>query len=249
MKKLVVINPKLSQDKKTISAWFTTKNTDYFEDGRNIPGLNLGYNTSEDRAIVDKNRLILYQALGIKPNQIALVKQIHGNRVLIVNKGGYYQDADALVTNISGLTLGIQVADCAAVLLADEVNKVVGAAHAGWRGALSGIVQETVKKMVDSGASVKNIQAYVSPCISASRFEVGIEVAEQFPEEFVDYEHYSKPHVDLKAFIKNELTQFGLKNEYIEIDPNCTQTDTREFYSYRREKGKSGRMMGLIRIN
>ena len=249
MGKLTLVHPVSWRKNEIVTAVFTTKNEDYFQDERKIPGLNLGFNTNEDRSVVENNRNVLFHDLGITAGNLALVRQVHSNRVVVVDKGGYYESADAMVTSKSGLTLGIQVADCSAVLLTDTVNKVIAAAHAGWRGAVSGIVKKTIDEMLNLGADPKKINAYVSPCIGIREFEVGEEVARQFPDEFVDYQHFEKPHVDLKSFIRNELVQKGVNASSIEIDPHCTKTEPDLFYSYRREKEKSGRMMGLIRIN
>lgn len=249
MDNLTFVHPVSWRKNEIVTAVFTTKNEDYFHDERNIPGLNLGFNTNEDRDVVEENRKVLYRNLDIDPDNLALVKQVHSNRVVVVDKGGYHESADAMITTRPGLTLGIQVADCSAVLLADSVNKVIAAAHAGWRGAVSGIVKKTIDEMVKLGSDPENMSAYVSPCIGVREFEVGEEVARQFPDDFVDYLHYEKPHVDLKSFIRNELVQKGIAFQSIEIDPHCTKTEPDLFYSYRREREKSGRMMGLIRIN
>ncbi len=248
MGNLTLVHPVSWRKNEIVTAVFTTKNIDFFQDERKIPGLNLGFNTNEDRSVVENNRKVLYRDLGITPDNLALVKQVHGNRVIVVDKGGYYESADAMITSKPGLTLGIQVADCSAVLLADITNKVIAAAHAGWRGAVSGIVRKTIDEMVNQGADPGKINSYVSPCIGVREFEVGAEVAKQFPDEFVDYLHYEKPHVDLKSYIRNELVQMGVNAGSIEIDPHCTKTEPDLFYSYRREQEMSGRMMGLIRI-
>lgn len=249
MDKLTLVQPSAWKTSKIVTAVFTTKNTELFNHDRNIPGLNLGFNTNEPHHIVEANRNALLNELNINPDELVLVKQVHGNRVIVVDEGGYYDAADAIVTHKPGLALAIQVADCSAVLLADSTNMVVAAAHAGWRGAVSGIIKSTIDEMVKMGADPGKINAYVSPCIGLREFEVGYEVATQFPSEFVDYMHYEKPHVDLKGFIRSELLEKKLNVNAIEIDPHCTKTEPELFYSYRREKEESGRMMGLIRIN
>lgn len=249
MSKLTLVRPVAWKTSEIVTAVFTTKNTDIFNQDRNIPGLNLGFNTNEDPHIIESNRAALLNDLDINPDNLALVKQVHSNRVIVVDHGGYHESADAMVTKEPGLALAIQVADCSAVLLADSTNRVIAAAHAGWRGAVSGIIKKTIEEMEKLGAEPGKINAYVSPCIGIREFEVGNEVATQFPSEFVDYEHYEKPHVDLKGFIRNELLEKKVDINAIEVDPHCTKTEPELFYSYRREKEKSGRMMGLIRIN
>lgn len=231
-----------------VHAWFTLKNSDFDSEERAIRGLNLGYNTQEQEEVVEANRNKLIKILQLDPAWIAYAEQVHSNKVQIVSQGGIYPETDALVTQIPGLSLSIQVADCAAVLLWDDTNKVIGAAHAGWRGAAGDIIPRTIRRMISSGTREQLIKAYVSPCISMPNFEVGMEVAEQFPDRFVDYDSYEKPHIDLKRFIKYQLTKEGLLARNIEIDEDCTVDKEELYYSYRREGQMSGRMMGLIHM-
>ncbi len=165
-----------------------------------------------------------------------------------VSEGGTYPSTDGLVTKIPGLTLAIQVADCAAVLLWDATNNVIAALHVGWRGAAGNIVLRGIEEVVRQGGEAKHLKAFVSPCISQKNFEVGIEVAEQFPDRVVNYTDFEKPHVDLKAFINNQLRSAGISEQNIEIRPECTIDDADQFYSFRREGKNSGRMMALISI-
>lgn len=247
--KLEWIEPQMSSHSGTVDAWFTRKNADCVNSRRRIPGLNLGSNTGEDVQTVQQNRSLLLADLDIDSQWIAYAGQVHGNRVQVVSQGGTYPGTDALVTQIPGLALAIQVADCAAVLMADAGNKVTAAVHAGWRGAAGDILPKTIEKMQDLGAEVRQVRAFISPCISIEHFEVGKEVAEQFPDRFVDYENYQKPHVDLKGFLKNQMQKMGMKEEYLEVHRDCTVADERHYYSYRREQDRSGRMMGIIRLN
>ncbi|MDZ7680638.1 MAG: peptidoglycan editing factor PgeF [Fodinibius sp.] len=187
-----------------------------------VPGLNFGFNTAEKKELVAANRLSLLSHLRLDPGWVAYADQVHSNRVQTVAEGGTYPSTDGLVTTIPGLTLGIQVADCAAVLLADVQNGVVAALHAGWRGAVGDIVPRGIAVMTEQGAHPDNIVAFVSPCISLKNFEVGAEVAEQFPPEFVDWEQYEKPHIDLKGFLRYQMQEAGIAEQQIEISAQCT---------------------------
>jgi YfiH family protein len=231
-----------------ISSWFTLRNQARINSDSSIPGLNLGLNTDEKAAVVLHNRSLLTQHIDITASQIAYATQVHKTEVQVVQQGGIYENTDGLATNRSGLALAIQVADCACVFLGDSKNKVIGAAHAGWRGAVKGILPNTIFEMVQLGAQVDCIQAFVSPCISLNNFEVGEEVASQFPDYFVHRTGFAKPHVDLKAFIKHQLMQAGIESAHILVDNHCT-IENENFYSYRRQKEKSGRMMGIIKLN
>lgn len=243
-----LIKPKHIDDEEEIQAWFTLKNKKVGKAGHTITGLNLGFNTSEKKELVAQNRLSLLSSLQIDPDWVAYADQVHSNRIRVVTQGGTYPSTDGLVTQIPGLTLGIQVADCAAVLLWDSANKVIAALHAGWRGAAGDIVPKGIEKMIGQGANPQQIEAFVSPCISLENFEIGQEVADQFPDEFVDYENFEKPHLDLKAFLRLQMLQAGIPKSHVEIREECTVEDENNFYSYRREGDRSGRMLGLIQI-
>ena len=246
-KQLELIRPEVLNRSDRIQAWFTCKNAAYFGTEQQVPGLNLGFNTNEQESVVAQHRRDLLSVLKLDENKIAYAEQVHGNEVRIVEEGGTFQGVDALVSQIPGLTLAIQVADCAAVLLADSRQGIVAAVHAGWRGAAGDILPKTISKMAALGAQPSQIHSFISPCISQQNFEVGPEVAEKFPAEFIDYQSYQKPHVDLKGFLNHQLLEQGLKKEAIEVHEGCTVDDAKQFYSYRREQQQSGRMLGLIR--
>lgn len=243
-----LIQPKALSESSEIGAWFTQKNEEYGKIESSIPGLNLGFNTPENKEQVAKNRLALLASLNLNENHVAYADQVHSNRIRRVTEGGIYPSTDGLITQMPGLTLGIQVADCAAVLLWDSSQRIIAALHAGWRGAVGNIVPNGIDVMKEMGANLKHMRAFVSPCLCFKNFEVGMEVAEQFPEEFVDYEHYNKPHVNLKGFLKHQMRSSGLIDGNIEIHPGCTIEDERNYYSFRREGQQSGRMMALIQI-
>ncbi len=245
--KIEVVRPDIFKEGEGIAAWFTLRNANLFSDNRNIAGLNLGLNTSESEEVVRNNRTALFENLQLSPDWVAFGNQVHGNRIQVISRGGTYTETDGFVTRVPRLALAIQVADCAAVLLGDSRHRVIAAVHAGWKGAAGGIVPRAIKYMTAQGARPGHIKAFVSPCISKRRFEVGHEVARQFPEAFVDYESYEKPHVDLKGFIRHQLIEKGVKPEHIEIHSGCTVSSD-SYYSYRRQDEQSGRMAGIIQL-
>jgi YfiH family protein len=242
-----IIRPDIFPDDE-VRAFFTLKNDQLYSNERSIDGLNVGFNTDENPEIITKNRHHVLDEFNINPNHVAFANQVHSSGVKEVIEGGTFADTDALITRTPGLALAIQVADCAAVLIADVHSKTIAAVHAGWRGATGNIILRTMDNMCRLGADPKDCKAFISPCISLKNFEIGYEVAEQFPDQFVDYEHYRKPHLDLKAFLKQQLTETGLHKKYILVHPDCTVNKEKKYYSYRREKDKSGRMMGIIQL-
>jgi YfiH family protein len=242
-----VIRPSIFAHSSNITAAFTEANRS-LQSGQPVQGLDFGINTPTEKAHRDLNFKKLLNFLGLESDSIALAEQVHGANIEIVEKPGIYENTDGLITKTPGLPLGIQVADCAAVLIADDVNNVIGAFHAGWRGAVAKIILKGLELMEDNAGQTVNFKIYISPCISKANFEVGEEVAEQFPDVVVDRTSYAKPHVDLKGFLMHQLKEVGIKKEQIEVSPRCTMQDER-FFSYRRERDKAGRMLGMINLN
>lgn len=245
---ITTIEPAIFESAPQVQAFFTLKNRELAKPDDAVEGLNLGLNTPDSSARVEANRRRLLAAHDIDPAWIAYAGQVHSNRVRIITSGGTFPETDGLITRVPGLALAIQVADCAAVLIADPESRTIAAVHAGWRGAAGDILPVAVDKMRSLGVDPADCLAYISPCISLRHFEVGEEVADQFPAGFVERRSYRKPHVNLKGFLKHQLEEEGMKSGRIEVDPSCTVAEDR-FYSFRREKEQSGRMIGLIKIN
>lgn len=232
-----------------VMSWFTYKNPACKENDAVIPGLNLGFNSKENQHIVLKNIHDLCKSIGIRHRDLALANQIHSANVIQVDKGGVYPNVDAFVSKTPGVALGIQVADCAAILFGDFENKVIGASHAGWRGALQGIIPSTINKMVELGANRFTTNVFVSACIAKHNFEVDYDVAKQFPDHLVNTKEYNKPHLDLKGLLFEQLIDSEILSKNIQLDSRCTIDEKNTFYSYRREKERSGRMLGVIKLN
>lgn len=212
--------------------------------------LNLGLHTPDDEAAVQHNLHRLCEAAGLPPDRLVIPNQVHGADVAFVSAPSVLAPAcDGLVTQTPTLPLCIAAADCAVVLLADPAARVIGACHAGWRGAIAEIVPRTVAEMQRRGSRPAACYAYLSPCLSVRHFEVGPEVAAHFPEAFVQYPTPdAKPHIDLKGYLGAQLIQAGLRPEHIETSAACTYAQTADFFSYRAEQGRTGRMFGFIML-
>lgn len=243
-----VLQPDLLNDLDGVVAGFTTRHGGASD--APYASFNLGLHTDDDPDAVRENRQRLADAFGLTPDRLATAGQIHGTTVRTVDGPGHVPDCDGLVTTTPDMLLCISAADCAAVLLADPAARVVGACHAGWRGAAGGIVTATVERMARLGARPERLHVYVSPCISAARFEVGPEVAAQFDDAVVHHPpEKEKPHVDLKAAIVRQLHAAGVPEAQIDVSPHCTMSETNAFFSHRGEDGITGRMMGCIGLH
>lgn len=246
IQRVKTIQPAIFGDE--VTAFFTLKNKSYKPNQAEIAGFNLGLNTKEQNHIIKANRQRLSEMADVDFAEVAYARQVHGSQITFVKEGGTVDNCDALITQTAGIALAIQVADCAAVLIYEPELSMIAAVHAGWRGAAANILPNAINEMKQHGADISSARAYISPCIGKDHFEVGREVADQFPAEFVDDMHYSKPHIDLKSFLHSQLLQRGLGDNNIQIDAGCTVADADSYYSYRREQEQSGRMMAVIKL-
>lgn len=212
-------------------------------------GLNLGRSTADTPESVEENRRRFAAAFGLSMEQAAIAGQVHSTVVQTAGAPGLYGGTDGLVTATPGLLLCITAADCAAVLFADADARVVGACHAGWRGAVGGIVEETLRQMTALGADPARVVAAIGPCISQDAFEVGPEVAAHFGATRVRPGTGDRHHADLTGEIMDRLTAAGISPDRIDASDACTATDPDgRFYSHRASGGTTGRMMGAIAL-
>lgn len=210
--------------------------------------LNLGMSVKDDEKNVMKNRELFFGGLGIRQDQLSKGHQVHGNKVIVVDEPGFHEGYDAQITNKKNLFLVVSIADCTPILIHDEKRNVVAGIHAGWKGTAWNIVSNTLNLMKEKfGTEGKDCKAFIGACVSYSNFEVGDEVAVQFAKEFKRFdETKQKWFVDLKAANKKELIDAGVLNPNIEISDYCTIRDNDKFFSHRKEKGLTGRMMAVI---
>lgn len=207
-------------------------------------GLNLDDREDDPRAVAENRRRVA-EALGFSADRVARLHQVHGTDVREARPG--VQEGDALVSTEPGLLLAVGTADCYPILLTDEEAGVVGAAHAGWRGTLGRIAARTVEAMVARGASLVRIRAAVGPGICGERYPVGAEVARQFREAGLGdsvLEREGGPHLDLAGANRAVLLGAGLKPEHLWLSGRCSTEG--DFYSYRRDAGRTGRMWAVI---
>lgn len=220
-----------------------------------VASLNCGWGSGEDRAIITRNRHLAADAV-LPGARIVSPYQVHGAEVLVA--GDWSDDdrphADALVTDRSGILLGILTADCAPVLFADPQAGVVAAAHAGWKGALAGVTDRTIEAMEKLGADRTRIAAAVGPCIARASYEVDWAFLERFiaadpaNERFFTEGSSAKPHFDLESYVVARLASAGLTRIHALGQDTYAQEDL--FYSYRRathrQEPSYGRQISLI---
>jgi YfiH family protein len=176
------------------------------------------------------------------PGELATAKQIHSDRVLLVESPGPQGDGDALITNRPNIGLAIRTADCLPVLMADPRNRAVAAIHAGWRGVVSEIglkAIEAMRRHFDS--SPEDLVVAIGPGIGACCFEVGPDVAEQFQLS-------GRTKVDLVETMCRQLRRNGVKPGHISVSGECSCCNRELFESYRRDRESAGRMVAMIAL-
>ena len=217
---------------------------------------NMSLSVGDDPNIVERNRSEAAAMLGFDRDRLCLVKQVHGTVVHTVEArpgNDTPASADALVTGTQGLALGILTADCTPILLADPFAGVIGAAHAGWRGAVDGIVGTTVEAMVALGAEASRIVAAIGPTITAGNYEVGPQFMGDFlqlrsnGERFFSQGQNERAHFDLPGFVSAELERAGIQS--IERVGGCTYASPDRYFSHRyatHQGGTTGRQIAII---
>ncbi len=221
-------------------------------------GLNCGSGSSDQSSIVETNRARVAEAMGVAPDRLVTVHQTHSARAVTVEDAQPLPrpEADAIVTATPGTAIAVLTADCQPVLLADRQAGVVAAAHAGWRGALDGVLEATLDTMVEMGATRGQIRAVIGPSISQRAYEVGPEFFEMFFDEDRDNSMFfingegDRFLFDLPAYGVHRLRQAGVAEA--EWTRHCTYSDPERFFSYRRSvhKGEAdyGRLISAIRL-
>jgi hypothetical protein len=221
-------------------------------------GLNCGRGSSDLSHAVEINRGRVAHAMGVAPEALVSVTQVHSANVARITAAGWQgpERADAMVTDVPGLALSVLTADCQPVLFADAEAGVIGAAHAGWRGALDGILEATLDAMAALGAGRARVAAVIGPTISQEAYEVGPEFVERFLDHdpgnsrFFAAGQGDRAQFDLPSYALHRLRRAGIG--HAEWTRHCTYADEARFYSYRRSvhRGEAdyGRLIAAIRL-
>jgi YfiH family protein len=224
-----------------------------------LAGLNVGYGSNDDRSAIDENRRRAVEAV-LPDAELATVHQVHSPTAVFVEHAWPLAErprADAMVTDRPGILLGILTADCAPVLFADREAGVIGAAHAGWRGALAGVTDSTIEAMEQLGACRERICAAVGPCIAQRSYEVDEAFRHSFLNADADNTRFfvdgpaGKPQFDLPGYVGHRLRAAGLPQ--VDVLDRDTYADPDRFFSYRRATPRAqadyGRQVSLIGLS
>ena len=218
--------------------------------------LNCGKGSKDNKKIINKNINYVSKKIGVKSFNLVLMHQTHSNRVLEIKKNYYKRKvlSDAMITKNKGIALGVLTADCVPILLFDKKSKIIGCIHAGWKGALSGIIKNTIKKIKIIGGS-NRIFAAVGPCIGRRNYEVDKNFDKKFVMKSKKNKKYFKKKnnikdlFDLRKFVTDKLLELKVKVDQVNMD---TFRDNNNFFSYRRStklrQKDYGRCISVIKI-
>ncbi len=220
-------------------------------------GLNCGVGSSDQSDIVRINRARVAEAMGVRPERLVTINQVHSPDVVaLTSPPETAPRADAMVTATPGLALAVLTADCQPVLFADAAAGVVAAAHAGWKGALDGVLEATLEAMEALGADRERTIAVIGPTISQGAYEVGPEFVERFVDEDRENARFfaagegDRAHFDLPAYGLHRLREAGIGEAL--WTRHCTYADSARFFSYRRSvhqrEADYGRLISAIRL-
>jgi YfiH family protein len=217
--------------------------------------LNFSVNVGDEPERVQKNLELAANALGVKTEKIFFLSQVHGSDVVELAGDESRQDVlhrtgDAIWGRAGDVAFCVRTADCVPILIADRTTGSVAAVHAGWRGAVAGVVKATVN-ILRANAAGSDLIAAIGPHISLDAFEVSEDVAETLerssPEPGVTrHRPGEKPHVDLRKLVRAQLVALGLANDAVDDVTGCTVLEPERFFSFRRDGRESGRLLSGI---
>jgi polyphenol oxidase len=229
---------RLSKFKNLKHCFFSRKNG--FSKGA-YESLNCGLGSKDKKINVLKNLKLVTQKIGCKQKSLITLNQSHSNKVIYLDDENFSKnkfDGDAIITKSKNTALGVLTADCGSILFYDPKNEIIGSVHSGWKGAISGIIKNTVKKFEELNSNNDDLIAVVGPCIKKENYEVGIDFFDNFMSKdkknkvFFQKIKKKKYFFDLRGFINKEIYTLNVKKiENIQMD-TFSQKDL--FYSYRR---------------
>ena len=239
-----------------IKCVFFTRNTGFSK--WIYKSLNCGLNSKDKKSNILKNRYIALKKINLNNKKLIIPNQIHSNKVKIVNEKSINKNinADGLITISNKIVLGILTADCAPVLLFDPKQKIISAIHAGWKGAKNGIIDNSIKLMLECGSKLNNVISCIGPCIGKESYKVNNDFFMKFIIENPKNKQFflinnNEMKFDLKSYIIKKLNNLGVKNIF--FNSFDTFKDKKNFFSYRRsllfKENDYGRCLSIISIN
>jgi YfiH family protein len=219
-------------------------------------GLNCGRGSKDNKINISKNLNYVAQKVHVIKKKLVLMNQTHSAKVIEIKKNNYKKkiNSDAIITKVKGLALGVVTADCVPIIIYDFKNEIVGCIHAGWKGALSGVVKNTINKIKKLNLNNK-IVASIGPCIGKKNYEVDLRFYKKFHikskknKKYFSYKNKNKKLFNLRKFIADQLKELNVKVDHVNHDTFKEKTN---FFSYRRscklKQNDYGRCISVIRL-
>jgi YfiH family protein len=216
---------------------------------------NLARSVGDEPALAARNHELFAASVGFAPGRLFETSQVHGSAVRVVRGTEEparvrAEEADVLATAEPGVAIGVRVADCVALLIADRARGVVGAVHAGWRGVVARAPEIGVRQVLALGGAAHELVVAIFPHIRACCFEVGEDVASELqsaaPGMTVVQRPRERPHIDLASIVRAQLVDAGVLESRVDDIPGCTRCEPERFFSFRREGQRSGRHIAAI---
>ena len=219
-------------------------------------GLNCGRGSKDNKINILKNLTYVSQKIFVCKDKLILMNQSHSSKVIEIKKSNYKKkiNSDAMITKVKGLAIGVVTADCVPVIIYDLKNEIVGCIHAGWKGAFSGIIENTINKIKKLNSNNK-IFASIGPCIGGKSYEVGINFYKKFlkkskkNKKYFSHKNKTKKLFNLRKFVADKLTELNIKVDHVNHD---TFREKSNFFSYRRScklmQNDYGRCISVVRL-
>ena len=197
---------------------------------------------------INKNKKSFIKNLKLNNSNIAVPVQTHSNNVRVVNANSTYSNTDGLVNHGSNKILTLLTADCIPIFIYDKINKNISLIHSGWRGLSAGIFFNAMDILFKANNNIKDFKFVIGPSIKKCCYEVDIKVYSKFDEKFYELKNDGKAMLDLQSVLQNQILSYGFFIRNVLIDSECTKCSYKKFFSYRREKEKSGRMLSIFNL-
>ena len=197
---------------------------------------------------IDKNKKSFLKNLKLNPSNIAVPVQTHSNNIRVVNSNSTYINTDGLVNYGSRKILTLLTADCVPIFIYDKIKKNISLIHSGWRGLSKGIFFNAMDILCKANNNIKDYKFVMGPSIKKCCYEVDKKVFSKFDKNFYEQKNDGKAMLDLQSVLLDQILSYNVFASNILIDPECTKCTHKKFFSYRREKEKSGRMLSIFNL-
>lgn len=240
---MLIINPYIFKQFPEITFGFSTK----WGLGKKPPYyFNMSYTVRDNKQSVTENRTSFFNEIGLESEAVAFQKQIHGDGITVVIKGGNCGESDAMVTGKKDIGIAISTADCCAIFIYDPVMEVITGVHSGWRGTAKKILSKVLNFLSDNyDSKPEDLICYLGPSIQQQNYEVGSDVAEQFESTYIK-KSAGEYFLDIPQINYDILLNYGVSKHNIQVSQLCSYGYSELLHSYRRDGEKSGRALGVI---